>query len=81
MEGAIDFGSLMAALQYLPDREKIVLVALINAQAVPETGDPAKIERLIGQMIIGAARDKRRHAQPEGQPPPEVVGPISNVRR
>jgi hypothetical protein len=80
MEGPIDFGNLMAALQYLPDREKIVLVALINAQAVPETGDPAKIERLIGQIVIAAARDKRRHAQPEGQSAPEAAAPISNVR-
>ena len=80
MDGQFDFGKLMAALKYLPDLEKIFLVGLINAQAVPETGDPAKIERLIGQIVSAAARDKRRHAQPEGQSAPEAAAPISSVR-
>lgn len=60
MEGAIDFGDLLTGLQYLPEREKIILVALINSHGPSQNGDSAKIERLIGQTIIAAARENRR---------------------
>jgi hypothetical protein len=33
MESVIDFGNLLTGLQYLPEREKIILMALINAPA------------------------------------------------
>jgi hypothetical protein len=57
MERAIDFGNVLSGLQYLPEREKIILVAVINAQALAQNGEMAKIERLVGQMVIAAARD------------------------
>jgi hypothetical protein len=36
MESVIDFGNLLTGLQYLPEREKIILMALINAQPWPK---------------------------------------------
>jgi hypothetical protein len=40
----------------LPEREKIILVALINAYGKSENGDGAKIERLVAQTIRGCAK-------------------------
>ena len=78
MEALIDFSNLMNGMQYMPDRDKIILVALINAHT-PENGDSAKVERLIGQIVIGAARDKKRNAS-DSSTQDLVVTPISNAR-
>jgi hypothetical protein len=78
MEALIDFSNLMNGMQYMPDRDKIILVALINAHT-PENGDSAKIERLIGQIVIAAARDKKRNAS-DSSTQDLVVTPISNAR-
>jgi hypothetical protein len=59
MESVIDFGSLLTGLQYLPEREKIILMALINVPAMTQDGDLAKIERLVGQTIISEARENQ----------------------
>jgi hypothetical protein len=77
MEAPIDFSNLMNGMQYMPDRDKIILVALINSHAT-ENSEGAKIERLIGQFVIAAARDKRRNAAADTQD--LVVTSISNVR-
>jgi hypothetical protein len=74
MEPVIDFGDLLNGLRQLPEREKIILVALINAVRIAQNGELAKIERLVGQSVIAAARDNCRDAQPgtSGQiPAPE----------
>lgn len=62
MEPVIDFGDLVTGLQQLPEREKIILVALINAVRIAQNGELAKIERLVGQSIIAAARENPRGA-------------------
>ena len=49
MEPLIDFRDLVTGLQRLPEREKIIVVALINAHGSPESGDAAKIERLVAR--------------------------------
>lgn len=54
MESVIDFGKLLTGRQYLPEREKIILMALINASDTAQNGDLAKIERLVGMIIIAA---------------------------
>lgn len=63
MEYTRDFGELVNGLQYLPEREKIILLALINTQRTALNGDKAKIERLIGQTIIAIANEKTGHTQ------------------
>lgn len=65
MEPLIEFGDLVTGLQRLPEREQIIVVALINAHGRPERGDAAKIERLVAQTLIAAARDQRPGGQPE----------------
>ena len=67
MEAAIDFGNVLSGLQYLPEREKIILVALINAQGAAQNGEVAKIERLIGQTLITAARENRQGVHQEAK--------------
>lgn len=52
-------------LQRLPEQEKIILVAIINGHGRPETGDMAKIERLVAQTIVAAARENRTSARTE----------------
>jgi hypothetical protein len=84
MEPVVDFGNLLTGLQYLPEREKIILVALINAHGMAQNGDVAKIERLVGQTIIAAARENHRGSHPE-TPTPEAVAPegtpvVSRIR-
>jgi hypothetical protein len=79
MEAAIDFGDLLTGLQYLPEREKIILVALINSHGASQNGDSAKLERLIGQTIIAAARENRRGVPPE-IPSPGGGPTISRIR-
>jgi len=83
MEPVIDFGNLLTGLQYLPEREKIILIALINAPAMAQNGDLAKIERVVGQIIIAAARENQRGAHPENPTPnsgPEGAPGISRIR-
>ncbi|MDA8095483.1 MAG: hypothetical protein M0T84_16565 [Betaproteobacteria bacterium] len=63
MEEAIDFGSLLNGLQHMPEKDKIVLLALIDRQSGAQNGEVAKIERIIGQMMVSAAREKQRVAQ------------------
>lgn len=60
MEAVIDFGNLLNGMQRLPEREKIILVALINAHGSPQNGDPGKIERMVAESIIAAARENQR---------------------
>jgi hypothetical protein len=69
MESVIDFGKLLTGLQYLPEREKIIPMALINAPAMAQDGDLPKIERLVGQIVIAAARENHRGTP--GKPYPE----------
>jgi hypothetical protein len=57
MEPLLDFGDLLTGLQRLPEREKIILVALINAHGTRENSDVAKIERLVAETVIAAARE------------------------
>lgn len=73
MEFARDFADLVNGLQYLPEREKIILLALINTQRTALNGDKAKIERLIGQTIIAVAIEKTRLAHSEAQADSSVV--------
>jgi hypothetical protein len=83
MEPVVDFGNLLTGLQYLPEREKIILVALINAQGMAQNGEVAKIERLVGQTIIAAARENHRGAHPETPAPetaPEGTPVVSRIR-
>ncbi|MDA8381923.1 MAG: hypothetical protein M0037_02405 [Betaproteobacteria bacterium] len=63
MEEAIDFGSLLNGLQHMPEKDKIVLLALIDRQSGAQNGEVAKIERIIGQMMVSAAREKQRVVQ------------------
>ena len=67
MKPLIDFGDLLTGLQQLPEREKIILVALINAVRIAQNGELAKIERLVGQSVIAAARDNCRDARVDGK--------------
>lgn len=69
MQLVIDFGDLLSGLQQLPEREKIILPALINAVRIAQNGEVAKIERFVGQTIIAAARESRRDAQPRTSAP------------
>ena len=39
MEPVIDFGDLVTGLQQLPEREKIILPALINAVRIAQNGE------------------------------------------
>jgi hypothetical protein len=59
-EPLIDFGDLMTGLQRLPEREKIILVALIKGHGRTEKGNVAKIERMVAQAAIAVARDQGR---------------------
>jgi hypothetical protein len=59
MERLIEFGNLVTGLQHLPEREKIILVALINGHGISENGDARKIECMVAQTIITAARDNQ----------------------
>jgi hypothetical protein len=60
MKPLIDFADLVSGLQRLPERDKIILVALINDHGRAANGNAAKIERILAQSLIGAARDQRR---------------------
>lgn len=60
MKPTINFGNLLTGLQCLAERDKLILVALINSHGMPENGDKAEIERVIAQTIIAAAREKRQ---------------------
>lgn len=51
MEFARDFADLVNRLQYSPEREKLILLALINTQRTALNGDRAKLERLIGPIV------------------------------
>jgi hypothetical protein len=51
MEFARDFADLVNGLKYLPEREKLILLTLINTQRTALNGDKAKLERLIGQIV------------------------------
>ena len=57
MEFARDFADLVNGLQYLPEREKLILLALINTQRPALNGDKAKLETLIGQIVIAVANE------------------------
>ncbi|HET6756259.1 MAG TPA: hypothetical protein VFH21_01420 [Burkholderiales bacterium] len=57
MEFARDFADLVNGLQYLPEREKLILLALINTQHPALNGDKAKLETLIGQIVIAVANE------------------------
>lgn len=63
MEPLIDFADLVTGLQRLPEREKIILVALINGHGRTEKGNVAKIERMVAQAAIAVARDQGRCGQ------------------
>jgi len=58
----MDFASILNGLQQMSERDKIILFSLMDRQRNPQAGEGAKIERYIGQMIIDAAREKRRVA-------------------
>lgn len=60
MKPMINFAGLLTGLQCLAEREKVMLLALINAHNALENGDRAKIERVVAEIIIAAAREKRK---------------------
>jgi hypothetical protein len=62
MEPLIDFADLLKGLQCLPEREKIILVALVNAHGSRENGNRARLERLVAEAVIAAARE--HHSAP-----------------
>jgi hypothetical protein len=62
MSPTINFGNLLTGLQCLAERDKIILVALINSHGALENGDAAKIERVLAQKVIAAARETRKAA-------------------
>jgi hypothetical protein len=81
MEPNIDIGNVLAGLQYLPEREKIILVALINAQAAAQNGEVAKIERLVGQILIAAARENQGlHLEATQDPQHEEAAVVTRIR-
>jgi hypothetical protein len=81
MEFARDFGDLVNGLQYLPEREKIILLSLIHTQCTAMNGDKAKLERMIGQMVIAVAREKTRVAHPEIKEDSGVVARLRDSQR
>jgi hypothetical protein len=64
MEAIVEFGNVVTGLQHLPEREKIIIAALMNAHGTQNV-DTAKLERLIAQTIIAAARENQRGAEPK----------------
>jgi hypothetical protein len=68
MQPLVEFGDLVTGLQRLPEREKIILVALINDVERGETGEVPKIERMVAQTLISAACTQRRCASAESVP-------------
>jgi hypothetical protein len=65
VEPLINFGDLVTGLQRLPEREKLILMALINGQGRTKNRDVEKVERMIAQTLIAAARNQRRYAEPK----------------
>lgn len=65
MESMLDFSNLLMGLQRLPEQEKIILVAIINAHGTAGTGDAGKIERMVAQTIMAAARENRTSGRTE----------------